>query len=138
MDIKKELDKWRHHHFDGRRDGDRNGEWLERSSQLDLANYFYDLAKKEMKEEIELREERIDELVRSLKDLQEAYEELVAEREQMLKKSMKVSKVSYNDGLFIYRSKTMTRADLDALGFEKGDELRLVIVKTPLAKIIKH
>ena len=91
-----------------------------------------------LKADIKLREERIDELVRSFKDLLEAYEELVAERERMLKKSMKVWKVSYNDGLFIYRSKTMTRVDLADLGFEKGDELRLVIVKTPLAKIIKH
>ena len=88
-------------------------------------------------DEIKFREERIDELVRSFRDLQEEYEKLMEEREQMLKKSLKVTKITYNDGLFIYRSKTLSQADLSALGFEKGDELRLVIVKTPLAQIIE-
>ena len=102
-----------------------------------FAEHFYNLAAQKRKEELELREERIDELVRSFRDLQEEYEKLMEEREQMLKKSLKVTKITYNDGLFIYRSKTLTRADLSALGYEKGDELRLVIVKTPLAKIIE-
>lgn len=39
-DIEKELDNWRHIHFRGRRDGKLSGEYLERSSQLDLARHF--------------------------------------------------------------------------------------------------
>ena len=138
MDLEKELKKWRHFHFDGRRDGDHNGEWLDRVSQQDLANFFYDLAKKDMKEDIELREERIDELVRSLKDLKEAYEELVAERERMLKNAFKAHKINYPDGTFIFRTKSIISDDMEERGFERGDELKFVIVKTPLAKIIKH
>ena len=91
-----------------------------------------------LKADIELREERIDELVRSFKDLQEAYEQLVAEREQMLKKSFKAHKIAYPDGTCIYRTKSLISEDLYVAGFERGDELRLVIVKTPLAQIIKH
>ena len=90
-----------------------------------------------LKADIELREERIDELVRSFKDLQEAYEELVAEREKMLKKSLRVQKVKCGLYTFIYRTKHLVEQDLSRLGFERGDELRLVIVKTPLAKIVE-
>ena len=41
--IEKELVSWRHDHFKGMRDGDHSGEYLERGSQIELANYFYDL-----------------------------------------------------------------------------------------------
>ena len=47
IDIEKELGEWRHFHFDGRRDEEHSGEYLERVSQLDLANYFYERTKKE-------------------------------------------------------------------------------------------
>lgn len=40
VDLKKELDKWRYEHFKGKRDGNYNGEYLERESQLDLACHF--------------------------------------------------------------------------------------------------
>lgn len=43
VDLEKELDTWRHNHFHGRRDKDANGEYLERSSQLDIAEYFFNL-----------------------------------------------------------------------------------------------
>lgn len=38
--IEKELEKWRHEHFSGKRDGQYNGEYLERESQLSLARHF--------------------------------------------------------------------------------------------------
>lgn len=43
VDLEEELEKWRHDHFKGKRDGDYNGEYLERESQLDLARHFYEL-----------------------------------------------------------------------------------------------
>ena len=43
VDLEKELDTWRHEHFHGKRDGYFNGEYLERSSQLALASYFFNL-----------------------------------------------------------------------------------------------
>lgn len=39
-DLEQELNNWRHKHFHGRRDKDANGEYLERTSQLDLAQHF--------------------------------------------------------------------------------------------------
>ena len=39
-ELKVELDIWRHDHFHGARDGHFSGEYLERTSQLDLANHF--------------------------------------------------------------------------------------------------
>lgn len=39
-DLEKELNKWRHHHFVGERDGDYSGEYLTRESQLELAHHF--------------------------------------------------------------------------------------------------
>lgn len=41
VDLEKELDQWRHEHFAGKRDGHYSGEYLERSSQLDLARHFF-------------------------------------------------------------------------------------------------
>lgn len=90
-----------------------------------------------LKADIELREERIDELVRSLKDLQEAYESLCAEREIMLNCSQPAHKINYPDGTFIFRTKSLIMDDLDRWGYERGDQLRFVIVKTPLAKIVE-
>ena len=45
VDLEKELEHWRHEHFSGKRDGDYNGEYLERESQLDIARHFYELGK---------------------------------------------------------------------------------------------
>ena len=42
VDLDKELDTWRHNHFHGRRDKDASGEYLERSSQLDIAKHFFE------------------------------------------------------------------------------------------------
>ncbi len=44
VDLEKELESWRHKHFHGRRD-DKGaaGEWLERTSQLDIAKHFFEL-----------------------------------------------------------------------------------------------
>ena len=51
VDLEKELEKWRHDHFKGKRNGDYNGEYLERESQLDLAHHFYELGLNARKEE---------------------------------------------------------------------------------------
>lgn len=40
LDLEKELESWRHNHFEGKRDGHYSGEYLERSSQLDIARHF--------------------------------------------------------------------------------------------------
>lgn len=45
VDLEKELDQWRHEHFAGKRDGHYSDEYLERSSQLDIACQFYELGK---------------------------------------------------------------------------------------------
>ena len=42
-ELEGELSKWRHIHFHGRRDADATGEYLERTSQLDLARHFFEL-----------------------------------------------------------------------------------------------
>ena len=94
-------------------------------------------ARKEEYDEIKLREERIDEIVRSFKDLKEDYEKMVEEREKMLKNSFKAHKINYPDGTFIFRTKSIISDDMEERGFERGDELKFVIVKTPLAKIIE-
>ena len=47
-DIEKEVNNWRHQHFHGRRDKDANGEYLERTSQLDLARHFANWQKERM------------------------------------------------------------------------------------------
>lgn len=41
--LEEELKRWRHKHFRGKRDDDYNGEYLERTSQLDIARHFYEL-----------------------------------------------------------------------------------------------
>lgn len=51
VDFEKELEQWRHEHFSGKRDGHYSGEYLERSSQLDLARHFYNLRLNARKEE---------------------------------------------------------------------------------------
>lgn len=43
MDIQEELAKWRHKHFNGKRDRDGIGDWLMRETQLKMAEYFYQL-----------------------------------------------------------------------------------------------
>lgn len=45
VNLEKELRKWRHEHFRGKRDDHYNGEYLERSSQLEIAHRFYELGK---------------------------------------------------------------------------------------------
>lgn len=47
-DLEKELDKWRHHHFAGERDGLYSGEYLLRDSQLDIARHFAEWQKNKM------------------------------------------------------------------------------------------
>lgn len=51
VDLEKECDNWRHNHFHGRRDKEAIGEFLERSSQLDLAKHFFELGLKAKKGE---------------------------------------------------------------------------------------
>ena len=52
VDLEKECDNWRHNHFHGRRDDKgADGEYLERSSQLDLAKHFFELGLKAQKGE---------------------------------------------------------------------------------------
>lgn len=48
VDLEKELEKWRHDHFKGKRDGDYDGEYLDRESQLDLVRHFYEQAEKDL------------------------------------------------------------------------------------------
>lgn len=43
VNLEKECDNWRHNHFHGRRDKEASGEYLERSSQVDLAKHFFEL-----------------------------------------------------------------------------------------------
>lgn len=43
VDLEKELESWRHNHFHGKRDREASGEYLERTSQLNLAKYFFEL-----------------------------------------------------------------------------------------------
>jgi hypothetical protein len=45
VDFEGILDKWRHDHFNGKRDGHYSGEYLERESQMDLARYCFELGK---------------------------------------------------------------------------------------------
>ena len=63
-DLKKELENWRHEHFCGERDGHYSGEYLERSSQLEIARHFYELGLRraaEMYDEIEYNRQRAEE-----------------------------------------------------------------------------
>ena len=43
VDLEKELESWRHNHIHGKRDREASGEYLERTSQLNLAKYFFEL-----------------------------------------------------------------------------------------------
>lgn len=47
-ELEVELDIWRHIHFNGARDGHFSGEYLERTSQLDLAYHFARWQKEQM------------------------------------------------------------------------------------------
>ena len=51
--LEKELESWRHEHFQGKRDGDYSGEYLERESQLSIARHFYSLALENVRKECE-------------------------------------------------------------------------------------
>ena len=51
VDLEKELDTWRHNHFHGRRDKEASGEYLERITQLELAEHFFELGLKAQKGE---------------------------------------------------------------------------------------
>ena len=50
VDLEKELNQWRHGHFNGKRDEDYSGEYLKRESQLDIARHFYELGLNARKE----------------------------------------------------------------------------------------
>lgn len=50
VDLEDELNKWRHEHFHGKRDWDAAGEYLKRSSQLDIAKHFFELGLKAKEE----------------------------------------------------------------------------------------
>ena len=63
--LEEELNKWRHIHFDGERDGDFSGEWLKRKTQLKFAQHFYKLGQAS----VPMPEEQPS------KDLEEAAEE---------------------------------------------------------------
>jgi len=43
VDLKAELNTWRHNHFHGGRDFEASGEYLERITQLELAKHFLEL-----------------------------------------------------------------------------------------------
>lgn len=49
--LEVELDIWRYIHFNGARDGHFSGEYLERTSQLDLAHHFAQWQKEQMMKE---------------------------------------------------------------------------------------
>ena len=49
MDLEKELESWRHNHFHGRRDKEASGEYLERTTQLDIAKHFFELGMQQSK-----------------------------------------------------------------------------------------
>lgn len=51
VDLEKELDTWRHNHFHGRMDKEASGEYLERITQLGLAEHFFELGLKAQKGE---------------------------------------------------------------------------------------
>ena len=51
VDLEKEMKSWRHNHFNGKRDKEAVGEYLERVSQLDLAKHFFELGLKTIKGE---------------------------------------------------------------------------------------
>lgn len=51
VDLEKEMESWRHNHFNGKRDKEASGEYLERASQLDLAKHFFELGLKTIKGE---------------------------------------------------------------------------------------
>lgn len=52
VDIEEEMKSWRHNHFNGKRDKEAVGEYLERVSQLDLAKHFFELGLKTIKGEL--------------------------------------------------------------------------------------
>ena len=43
VDLKAELNTWRHNHFHGGRDFEASGEYLERITQLELAKHFFEI-----------------------------------------------------------------------------------------------
>lgn len=51
VDLEKEHKDWLHQHFDGRRDHNASGDYLQRSSQLDMAKHFFELGLKAQKGE---------------------------------------------------------------------------------------
>ena len=55
--LEKEVDRWRHEHFHGKRDEYFSGEYLERESQMDLALHFVEWQRKQDQELIELAED---------------------------------------------------------------------------------
>ena len=66
VDLEKELESWRHNHFHGRRDKEASGEYLERSSQLDMAKHFFELG---LNASNPITEENLESLVREVIDL---------------------------------------------------------------------
>ena len=51
VNLEDELNNWRNKHFHGKRDHNAAGEYLKRSSQLNIAKYFFELGFKAQKGE---------------------------------------------------------------------------------------
>ena len=67
-DVEKEVNNWKHQHFHGRRDKDASGEYLERTSQLDLARHFANWQKERMlKDALELKEVDLEKEIEEVK-----------------------------------------------------------------------
>ncbi|MCR5352382.1 MAG: hypothetical protein K6E35_07840 [Bacteroidales bacterium] len=52
VELEKAVEDWRHDHFGGKRDGHYSGEYLERSSQVDLARHIAELQREQMLKDV--------------------------------------------------------------------------------------
>lgn len=135
-DLDEELNKWRHIHFDGERDGDFSGEWLMRTTQLKFAQHFYELgqhskipASKDLEEAannyispIE-NEQGLSFIGFSGQDIKDAF---IAgaewQKDQMLKDAVECELYRDGDCLTI-------DLDMEKLGHTEDDKVKVIIVK---------